>query len=113
MTTVSFKEFLTLVVENDQLNKNVADIQAQMSQIDNTINQRTSSLMAQKAQLQRRYSQLLKQKQAADQADQQKAKQQDQQMQKQTNQNQQMQTNNPGVTLNNIPGNNNLAQQRI
>jgi hypothetical protein len=119
MSTITFKEFLTLTLENDQINKMVSDTQAQLSQIDSTINQRTQSLLAQKTQLQRKFSQLLKQKQAADNADQQKNKQnqqqqnqqqKNQQQQQQQNQQQQNQQGNIGMMA---PGNNATGQQRI
>lgn len=75
MKPITFKEYVELTTENEQLDKAVADLQAQIGQLDTTINQRTQSLINQKAQIQRRYAQLLKQKQAADRSEEQKQRQ--------------------------------------
>jgi hypothetical protein len=59
-------EYFDMLLENDQLDKSLADIQMQLSQVEARINQTSQPLIAQRMRLQKRQNTLLQQKQAAD-----------------------------------------------
>ena len=101
---LTFKKFLSIINEDASTDKMVADIQAQLGQIDTQIAQRTQPLLAQKQQLQRRLGPLLKKKQQDDALAAKKQEQQPQAVDQQNQMQARPATNTPGSGQAATPG---------